>query len=232
MRRSFLFLLIIGLIAIAAAACGGGDSGAADLSGEVSASDSTTAARSDVEVVPIEPEPARFTLASSAEFLTFQARTIAALAAPDDASTQLGSVTVPVPLDWPEDPAFRGRFLTDREEFVAIFHIGSSCGGGCTPRSTAEWLALAEGTEFEPFRDREDFTILLEGELEDGRLLVVDNSFGTRNLVVARWLPDRSEYFFCRFWTSEPDQFNFEQFASACTAALIDDLPTSSTVQP
>jgi hypothetical protein len=240
MRRSFHFrvaigLLAIGLVAVAAAACGGDDSDAVVASDAAAAIEAAAAIDNaadppaPADPIPGEPDSIPFSLASNAEFLTFQARPIVSFAIPGDESTLLDSVTVPVPLDWPEDPVFPGRFLADPEELKVTFHVGSSCGGRCAPRSTAEWLALAQETEFEQFRDSEDFTILLEDELEDGRLLVADNSFGIRNLVVARWLADRSEYFFCRFSTSEPDQFNFEQFASACTAALIDDLPTSST---
>ena len=220
-------LLAIGLFAVAATACGG-DSDPGVSSDDAGAVESATDAQPTAGPISVDPDPIPFSLASSAEFLTFQARTILSLAVPGDESTRLGSVTVPVPLDWPEDPALPGRFLADPEDFVAIFDVGSSCGGACRPRSAAEWLALAQEAEFEQFRDTENFEILLEDALPDGRLVVADNSFGNRSLAVARWLSDRSEYFFCRFSTSEPDQFNLEQFASACTAALIDDLPTSS----
>jgi len=50
-------------------------------------------------------------------------------------------------------------------------------------------------------------------------------------VTVARWLVGRTEYFYCRFFTSKSAGYPLAAFEEACRGADISELPESATAR-
>ena len=231
-------LLLTAALLIAAlgiAACGGGgddddDSRGADSSAaaQSQAEDQAEEQASDGEAGP-PPDGDEQSEAPVEPAIVFEERELVSTIGPGRDGARLGSVTVAVPAAWVEAEDFPGLFGPEDDPFSVQFNVGSTCGGGCAQRTAGEWAEIAEDVEFSQFRDGENFEVELEEELADGKLLVATSSIGLEFVVVARWLEGRTEYFYCRFSTSDSERYPLAQFEQACLDADIADLPESSS---
>ena len=225
--------LLIAVLAVAA--CGGSDDGDdGDPAAAVSPQPETPIPTDSADDAPAGPPPAADAAnddqqadAPTAE-LVFERREIVSYVGGGEEGTRKGSVTVALPVDWDQAPDFPGLFGLPDDPFGPQFSVGSTCGGACIARTTAEWAALTDEGEFGQFRDTENFTIEVEEDLADGKLLVATNSFGVTIVDVARWIGGRTEYFYCRFFTPDADALPIAPFERACRDAAIDDLPDSA----
>ena len=232
-----LWVLTMMLIAaLAAAACGGGDDEPAVAVVPAGAPTSSGQAETPIPAdapgeAPAGPPPSGGAEvdASATDALVFERREIVSEVVAGDPSTRLGSVTVGIPVGWDESPNFPGLFGLLSDPFGPTFNVGSSCGGGCVERTDVEWAAVVEDAEFSQFRDAENFTIEIEEDLADGKLVVATNSFGVEIVSVARWIPGRTEYFYCRFTTDDSGSYPLGAFEEACRGASIEDLPASAS---
>jgi hypothetical protein len=232
--RVFWGTMVILIAALAIAACGGSSDGDSDGTTAVVSSEAATPVGTDSdEDLPAGPPPALDPSpeaeAPTAAALVFEAREIVSYVFAGDEDSRLGSVTVGVPAGWDEAEDFSGLFGLLSDPFGPQFSVGSSCGGGCDSRTAAEWAVVAEDVVFSQFRDAENFTIEIEEDLPDGKILVATNSFGLEIVNVARWIDGRVEYFYCRFSTPELDTTPIGQFETACQGADIADLPESAS---
>ena len=219
----------------AVAACGGSDDCDDGDPAAAAAPQAETPSPSDSpENAPAGPPPSADAAnddqqadAPTAE-LVFERREIVSYVGGGDEGTRKGSVTVAIPVGWDQAPGSPGVFRLPDDSLGSQFSVGSTCGGSCIARTAAEWAALTAAGEFGQFRDTENFTVELEEELADGRLLVATNSFGVTIVDVARWIGGRTEYFYCRFFTPDADALPIAPFERACRDAAIDDLPDSA----
>ena len=202
--RRWLFLVLIGAFALAAAC---DDDDGADAADELD----TGSGENVEEQEPERQEPPD--AGGQVVGLTFSPRQFNTF--------EEGELVVAIPEGWiAPDPNFPMSFVPpDAEGFVAQFNVGTSCGGTCGPRGEAEWIARIEEFEFAQFRDADNFTIERESEGTQSRVLVAENSFGNVSLFLARWIEDAPKYFYCRFITSEPESYDLAQFEEACDAA-------------